>query len=78
LLASLLPSIWSAGLILLFVADKPTLDSLHSLEEVARDSLFDLTKGDPVSSLKSVLADVIGKAESLKIAPYQDDTRKDS
>jgi sulfate adenylyltransferase large subunit len=78
LLPSLLATVWSAGLIVLVVAEKPTLQLLDALERVAGRSLFDLSADFEQASREDIAAHIASRAESLRIGGPFDGSEKES
>jgi sulfate adenylyltransferase large subunit len=62
----ILASVWSAGLILLLIAEKPALQLLNSLEQVAGSSLFTLDVDFDRVSPEDIAAHILSKAKSLR------------
>jgi len=77
-LPSLLASVWSAGLIVLFTAEKPTLQLLDVLERVAGSSLFDLSADSDRRSREDIAAHMLSRAGTLRIGGPFDDSGKES
>jgi sulfate adenylyltransferase large subunit len=77
-LPSLLASVWSAGLIVLLVSAKPTLQLLDVLERVAGSSLFDLDADFDQASGEDIAAHIASRAESLRVGGPFDGSEKES
>jgi sulfate adenylyltransferase subunit 1 len=75
---SLLASIWSAGLIVLLVIDKPSLQLVDALERVAGGSLFDLGPDSDRKNREEIVAQIVSRAETLRIVSPFDQSEKES
>jgi sulfate adenylyltransferase large subunit len=77
-LPSLLASIWSAGLIVLLVIDKPSAQLVHALARVAGDSLFNLGPDSDRQNREAIAARILSRAETLRISGPFDQSEKES
>lgn len=66
-LAATLSLLWSAGLIVLLVSDKPSQETRRTLEAVAADSIFDLSHEELPVNRKNVIAQVLTCAQQLRV-----------
>ena len=66
-LAATLSLLWSAGLIVLLVSDKPSQETRRTLEAVAADSIFDLSHEELPVNRKNVIAQVLSCAQQLRV-----------
>jgi sulfate adenylyltransferase large subunit len=77
-LPSLLASIWSAGLLVLLVIDKPSPQLIDALARVAGDSLFSLGPDSDRQNREEIVAHVLSWAETLRIGGPFDQSEKES
>ena len=77
-LPSLLASVWSAGLIVLLVAEKRTPHLLDALGQVAGSSLFNLDADFDRWSHEDIAARILSRARSLRSDGSVDGSEKDS
>jgi hypothetical protein len=66
-LPSLIASVWSAGLLVLLVIDKPSRQLVDALERVAGGSLFDMGPDSDRKIREEIPARVVSRAETLRI-----------
>jgi sulfate adenylyltransferase large subunit len=76
-LPSLVASVWSAGLIVLLVIDKPSLHLLEALQLVSEGSLFDLGPDSGRKNPQEIAAQVVSQAETLRIGGPFDQSEKE-
>jgi hypothetical protein len=77
-LPSLLASVWSAGLLVLLVIDKPSLQLIDALERVAGSSVFDLGPDSNRKNREEIAAQIVSRAETLRIGGPLDQSEKES
>jgi|HubBroStandDraft_3_1064219.scaffolds.fasta_scaffold19808_2 sulfate adenylyltransferase large subunit len=77
-LASLLPSVWSAGLLVLLVIDKPSLQLVEALQHVAGGSLFDVGPDSDRKNREEIAAHILSRAALLRIDSPLNDSEKES
>jgi sulfate adenylyltransferase subunit 1 len=76
-LASLLASVWSAGLLVLLVIDKPSLRLVHTLKRLAGGSLFDLGLDSDRQNREEIAAHIVSRAQTLRISGAPDQSEKE-
>jgi sulfate adenylyltransferase large subunit len=76
-LVTLLASVWSAGLIVLLVAEKPATQLLDAIEQVSGGSAFDLRTNLHHASPEYIAAHIHSRAESLRIGGRFDSSEKE-
>jgi sulfate adenylyltransferase large subunit len=76
-LPSLLASIWSAGLLVLLVIDKPSRQLVDALKRVAVDSLFNLGPDSDRKNLEEITSQILSHAEKLRIGSPFDRSEKE-
>jgi sulfate adenylyltransferase large subunit len=76
-LPSLLTSVWSAGLIVLLVIDKPSAQIVDALTRVARGSLFNLGPDSDRKNPEEITAQILSHAEKLRIGSPFDQSEKE-
>jgi hypothetical protein len=77
-LPSLLASVWSAGLVVLLIIDKPSRQLVDALEHVARGSLFDLGPDSDRKNREEIAAQIVSRAETLRITGPSHQSEKES
>ena len=77
-LPSLLASVWSAGLVVLLVAETPTMQLRDSLQQVAGSSLFDLNAGLDYSRREDLAAHILSRAETLRMGGPLGDSEQEA
>jgi sulfate adenylyltransferase large subunit len=77
-LPSLLASVWSAGLLVLLVIGKPSPQLVDAIERVVGGSLFDMRPDSDRKSREEIAAQVVSRAEKLRIGGPSDQSEKES
>jgi len=77
-LPSLLASVWSAGLLVLLVIGKPSPQLVDAIERVVGGSLFDMGPDSDRKSREEIAAQVVSRAEKLRIGGPSDQSEKES
>ena len=77
-LPSLLTSVWSAGLIVLLVIDKPSAQLVDALTRVAGGSLFNLGPDSDRQNRGEIAAHILSRAETLRVGGPFDQSEKES
>ena len=77
-LPSLLASVWSAGLLVLLVIDKPSRQLVDALERVAGGSLFNLGPDSDRKNRKEIVAQIVSRAETLRTGGPFEQSEKES
>jgi hypothetical protein len=77
LFTPLLTSVWSAGLLILLVIDKPAPQLIDALEGVAGDSVFDLSPDSDRQNREEIAAEIVSRAEMLRIEGPFDQSGKE-
>ena len=75
-LGEVLKALWSAGLVIVYAADKNRLEILPTLKAIAQNSFSDFTDRYLHSSEEQVAAHVVLKAESLRLGSSELTTGK--
>jgi hypothetical protein len=66
-LAVTLSLLWSAGLIVLLVSDKPSQETPGTFGAIAGDSIFDLSHEELPLNHKNVIARILSRAQQLRV-----------
>ena len=66
-LAATLALLWSAGLIVLLVSDKPSQETRQTLDAVTGDSFFDLSHEESPLNRKTVISQILSCAQQLRV-----------
>jgi bifunctional enzyme CysN/CysC/sulfate adenylyltransferase subunit 1 len=77
-LPSLLSPVWSSGLIVLLVIDRPAVQLVDALERVAGDSLFDLGPDSGRKNGEEIAGQIVSRAQTLRISGPSDQPEKES
>jgi sulfate adenylyltransferase subunit 1 len=67
---SLLDLLWSAGLVVLFVAGNIPVETRRTLETLAGDSLFDFVTAEPPVTHQDLTSSILSQAASLRLSQH--------
>jgi sulfate adenylyltransferase subunit 1 (EFTu-like GTPase family) len=77
-LPSLLASVWSAGLVVLLIIDKPSRQLVDALKRVAGGSLFEMGLDSDRKNREEIAAQILSRAETLGIGGPSGQSEKES